>query len=87
MKICLTRNKRGVVYYYVDGDRVDGVPDCIRGDLTDIRGDLSGITGNLSGISGDIDDAGLTDDDRERGVRVDDLLMDEEIGGSDGKEI
>ena len=72
MKKCLTRTDQ-CVYYYVNGDRIYGVPD--------------GITGNLTGIWGDIDDAGLTDDDRKRGVSVDDLLMDEEIGGSDGKEI
>ena len=83
MKKCLTRKNRGL-YYYVDGVRVDGVPDgitgnlsAITGNLTGITGDLTGISGNLSGIWGDIDDAGLTDDDRERGVSVDDLLMEE----------
>ena len=100
MKKCLTRTDQ-CVYYYVNGDRIYGVPDGITGnltgiwgnltgitgDLTGITGDLTEITGNLTGIWGDIDDAGLTDDDRKRGVSVDDLLMDEEIGGSDGKEI
>ena len=82
MKKCLVRIKNEeCVYHYVNCNRVEGVPDGITGNLTGIRGNLSGITGDLTGISGDIDDAGLTDYDRKRGVRVDDLVMEME-GGS-----
>ena len=37
-------------YYFVGTKKIDGAPDCIRGDLSGIRGDLSGISGDLSGI-------------------------------------
>lgn len=60
----------------------------ISGDLSDIRGDLSGVSGNLSGvsgnltdisgdltdISGNIDDCEITDQEREAGISVEDLI-------------
>jgi len=49
----------------------------IEGDLTGIRGNLSGIRGNLSGIRGDltdtwgnVDDCEITDEDRKRGISI-----------------
>ena len=54
-------------YYFVDGKRIVGSPE-------GIRGDLSGITGGLSGITGDLWDAQITDADRAAGIHVNDLI-------------
>lgn len=46
----------------------------IRGDVSGICGDVSGIRGDVSGIRGNIDECGLTEDDRKRGVNISDLI-------------
>ena len=56
-------------YYYKDGERVDGVPEFVRGDLTNIYGNLTGISGNL-------DDCEITDEDRAKGIDIKDLVED-----------
>lgn len=48
----------------------------ITGDLYGIRGNLTGITGNLTGISGDIDDCEITDEERAKGVHIEQLIAD-----------
>jgi len=75
------KKKTSVIYHYKDGVRVDGAPDTvsgnlsgIHGNLTYIRGDLTGIRGDLTGIRGNIDDCELTDEDRERGVDISELV-------------
>jgi len=63
----------------VSGD-LSGVSGDLRGvsgDLSRVSGDLSGVYGNLSGVYGDIDDAGITDDEREAGISIDDLIRDD----------
>jgi len=47
------------IYYYEDGKCVDGVP--------------VGISGDLSGISGDLDNCEITEEDRKRGITVEEL--------------
>jgi hypothetical protein len=47
----------------------------IRGNLSGIRGNLSGISGDLSGISGDVDDCEITDTEREKGIKIEDLIQ------------
>ena len=47
----------------------------ITGDLTRITGNLSGIRGDLSGITGNIDECELTPEDREKGIRIQDLII------------
>ena len=61
-------------WYFVGGERRDGIPTNIRGDLSyiwgdltnvwgdlsNVRGDLSNIRGNLSGVRGDL--SGVTGD-------------------------
>ena len=37
-------------------------------------GDLSGVRGDLSGVSGNIDDCEITDEDRKKGISIDDLI-------------
>ena len=46
----------------------------IIGDLSGIRGNLSGIIGDLSGIIGDLTDCQLTEEDRKKGIKIEDLV-------------
>lgn len=55
------------VWHYVNDAHVEGAPSCVRGDL-------SGVTGDLSGVRGDLDDCAISDDDRVRGVNIEDLI-------------
>ena len=61
------RRKPICVWHYVDNARIDGAPSGVWGDLSGVRGDLSGVWGNLS-------DCAISDDDRERGIDVEDLI-------------
>ena len=53
MKKSLTKISSSV-YYYKDGERVEGVHKDITGDVSGIRGNVTGITGNVSDIYGDV---------------------------------
>ena len=46
----------------------------ISGDLSGVSGDLSGIYGNLSGILGNLDDCDITDEEREKGISINELI-------------
>ena len=74
MKKKLTKIKTST-YYLVDGERREGVPSGIRGDLSNVSGDLSGIRGDLSGIRGNLDECEITAAERAAGVNVSDLLV------------
>ena len=52
----------------------------VWGDLSNVRGDLSGVSGYLSGVWGDLDACELTDEDRERGVHIYELIERESAG-------
>ena len=92
------RRRDSVVYHIIDGIRVDGPPLGVRGDLSGVRGnlsgvrgDLSGVCGNLSGVWGDlsgvwgnINECGLTEADRERGVDVADLIREDATAETPG---
>jgi len=47
----------------------------IRGYACGIRGDVSGITGDATGIAGNIDDCDLIASDRDKGVKLCDLMV------------
>jgi hypothetical protein len=90
MKKMLTKLTAKVIYYFVDGEKIYGKPDGIRGDLSDISGDLSDIRGNLSGIRGnlsnirgnlsnirgDLDDCEISSEDRDKGIHISELIAD-----------
>jgi hypothetical protein len=42
----------------------------LRGDCSGLRGDCSGLRGDCSGLRGDLGDAGLTIEERERGIDI-----------------
>lgn len=46
----------------------------VWGDLSGVWGDLTGVRGDLSGVSGNIDDCEITDEDRKKGISIDDLI-------------
>ena len=54
----------------ITGDLTD-----ITGNLSDITGNLSGITGNLSDITGNLSDCKITEEERKKGISVDDLVI------------
>ena len=47
----------------------------ISGDVSGISGNVSGIRGDVSGIWGNLDECELTDEEREQGVQIEDLLQ------------
>ena len=53
----------------VSGDLTD-----VSGSLSGVSGNLSGVSGNLSGVSGDLDECKISDDDREKGIDIEDLI-------------
>ena len=59
--------KGSTIFYCDNGKRIEGAP-------SDVRGDLSGVRGDLSGVSGDLDDCEISDDDREKGIDIEDLI-------------
>ena len=81
MRKALTRAEKRF-WYFVDGERIYGVPTGISGDLSSISGDLSSISGNLSSISGnltdisgDLTDCDISTDERIIGVDISDLVQ------------
>ena len=66
---------RKSIYYYSDGRRIEGIHSRIRGNVSGISGDVSGIRGEVSGISGDVDLCEISEDERKRGVAIEDLVM------------
>ena len=60
MKAKLTRVENKTYYFDENGDRHDGVP--------------VGIQGDLSGIRGNLDDCEITEGDRLRGINIVELI-------------
>jgi len=57
---------------WLTGDTTDirGDVTWLSGDTTCLSGDVSGLSGDVTGLCGDVDDCGLTEADRKRGVDV-----------------
>jgi len=66
MKKTLKKTLSGV-YHTKNGKKIEGLH-------SGLSGDVSGLRGDVSGLSGDIDDCELTDEDRQKGVDVKDLI-------------
>ena len=89
-KRALRRETAGI-YHIVDGRRVSGGHERIRGDATLLIGDVSrligdvtwlrgyvtGIRGDVTWLRGDVDECDITDEMRVRGVDVSDLVKQE----------
>jgi len=70
------------IWYIKDGKKIDGAHEnisgdvsMIRGDVSDIRGDVFNISGGVSEIRGDIDECQITDEERKKGIDIEDLVM------------
>ena len=46
----------------------------LAGDISGLHGDISGVYGDCSGIMGNIDNCEITDEEREKGVNIQDLI-------------
>ncbi|HUX00606.1 MAG TPA: hypothetical protein VMY35_06445 [Phycisphaerae bacterium] len=46
--------RKPTMWHWDDGQRREGPPPGVRGDLTGVRGDLTGVRGDLSGVWGDV---------------------------------
>ena len=47
----------------------------LRGNVTGLSGDVSGLRGNVTGLSGNLDDCEITDEDRKKGIDVNELIQ------------
>jgi hypothetical protein len=56
----------------VSGLRGDGSG--LWGNVSGLRGDVSGLWGDVSGLRGDVDDCKITDEERENGVDIKELI-------------
>ena len=58
--------------YWIDekGDKHEGCP-------SGLRGDVSGLRGDVSGISGDVNKCSITDKERNDGININDLVSPE----------
>ena len=81
MKRKLTREPKSTLYHLLNGERVDGAPQWLRGDCsglygdcTGLRGNCTGLRGNCTGLRGDLDGCELTASERTAGMRLFDLV-------------
>ena len=86
MKKALTHVENRLWHYV--GEKVDGknskmTGDCsgltgnctgLTGDCTDLTGNCTGLRGDCTDLRGNIDDCDLTDEDREKGINIRDLI-------------
>ena len=87
-------------WYFVEGERVEGVHERLSGDCSLLSGDCSGLSGNCSrlygncsllsgdcsrlsgdcsGLSGDLDECDITEEERKKGIKISDLVREEEV--------
>ena len=62
------------IYYFENDKKILGRHKNILGYVSYIRGDISNLSGNVSHISGDLDDCEISEEERSKGVNINDLL-------------
>lgn len=79
MKKALTKTKEP--YHYKDGIRVEGKNNLMSGDCSNLSGDCSGLSGDCTGLrgnctclSGNLNDCEITDEEREKGINIEELI-------------
>ena len=70
----LLKRKKLELYYYKNSKKIVGTHNKISGNVSGISGNVSGISGNVSGISGDLDICEITEEERKRGILIEDLI-------------
>ena|SRR3990167_3524776 len=81
--------RKNGVKQVVDGRNKDTYPSGLTGDISELTGDISELTGNISSrltgnisgvygdatnISGDLDECKITEEEREKGINIEDLV-------------
>ena len=75
MKKALTIKVSNKLYYYdKNTKRKEGKNDKMSGDCSGLSGDCSGLEGNCSGLIGDLTDCEITNEDRYKGINIEDLV-------------
>jgi len=81
MKAMLIKRSMAIWYFDDEGNKKEGAPSRVSGNLSGVSGDLSGVSGNLSGVygnlsgvSGNLDECYISDDEREAGINISDLI-------------
>ena len=83
-------------WYFVEGNKLFGIHsdlrgnvNGLRGDVTGLRGEVTGLRGNVTGLSGDVtglsgnvNECKLSDNDRDAGIDIQKLVMEERCGNS-----
>ena len=79
------------LYHYENGKRIEGIHDRLYGNITELSGNvsellignISGLSGNVSGLYGDasglfgeLDSCEITDEERAKGININDLVRD-----------
>ena len=84
MKAVLVRIEASIYWFDDNGKKHEGAPSRVSGNLSGVYGDLSGVSGNLSrvygdlsGVSGNLSEAEITDEEREAGIDIADLIKKE----------
>lgn len=49
----------------------------VTGNISSLKGHLTGISGDITKINGDIDDCEITDEERNNGIIIDDLVQED----------
>ena len=81
--------RKNGVKQVVDGRNKDTYPSGLTGDISGLTGNISELTGNISSrltgnisgvygdatnISGDLDECKITEEEREKGINIEDLV-------------
>ena len=81
--------RKNGVKQVVDGRNKDTYPSGLTGDISELTGNISELTGNISSrltgnisgvygdatnISGDLDECKITEEEREKGINIEDLV-------------
>jgi hypothetical protein len=72
MKKALRKNNTELIGMH---DKITGDVSGIWGDVSDIMGDVSGIQGDVSEICGNVNNCELTEEDRKKGININDLII------------
>ena len=62
-------------WYFVEGNKLFGIH-------SDLRGNVTGLSGDVNGLRGNVNECKLSDNDRDAGIDIQKLVMEERCGNS-----
>ena len=74
MEKALTKVSNELYYYDKNTKRKEGKNDKMSGNCSRLRGDCSYLRGDCSGLRGDLTDCEITNEDRNKGINIEDLV-------------